>query len=106
MSKQSSDAAVEVVLVKADPAPPAQLNNTWTLEVKDAAGNPIAGANVVALSGMPDHNHPAAKKLATETEPGVYEVVPYFSMPGYWETMIMAPSGGGEASVIFGFCID
>ena len=105
MTKQSDDGALQVVLEKADIAPPGQGLNTWTLEITDAAGA-VSGADVQASSRMPDHTHPAVKKTGSETEPGVYEIIPYFAMPGYWETVItVTPTGGSRSSVLFAFCI-
>ena len=106
MSKESG--AIKVVLEKSDVAPPAQGLNTWTLEITDANGQPIAGADVQASSRMPDHPHPATKKTGTQIEPGNYEIVPYFSMPGYWETeLTVTPQGGGTpVTVMFSFCIE
>jgi hypothetical protein len=106
MSKES--AAIKVVLEKSDVAPPAQGLNKWTLEITDASGQPLAGADVQAASKMPDHTHPATKKTGTQIEPGSYEIVPYFSMPGYWETeLTVTPQGGGApVTVMFSFCIE
>ena len=105
MSKEGG--AITVVLAKSDVAPPAQGLNTWTLEITDASGQPIAGADVQAASRMPDHTHPPTKKTGTQTEPGRYEIVPYFSMPGYWETeLTVTPQGGAPVTVMFSFCIE
>jgi len=107
MAKQAEGGPIQVILKKSDVAPPAQGLNTWTLEITDANGQPIAGADVVASSRMPDHTHPATKKTGTQTEPGTYEIVPYFSMPGYWETVLtVTPQGGAPVTVMFSFCIE
>jgi hypothetical protein len=106
MAKQAEGGSIQIVLKKSDVAPPAQGLNTWTLEITDANGQPVAGADVQASSKMPDHTHPATKKTGTQTEPGTYEIVPYFSMTGYWETTVtVTPQGGTAGSVMFGFCI-
>jgi hypothetical protein len=106
MTKEFGDGAIQVVLVKSDVAPPRQTLNTWTLEVKDGTGQAITGASVTASFMMPDHTHPARVDVGREIEPGVYEVVPYFNMAGYWETTVsVTPAGGGGGSVLFAFCI-
>jgi hypothetical protein len=106
MIKQSNEGAVEVVLVRADVAPPAQGINTWTLRANDSAGLPIVGANVTATFLMPDHTHPARLEVAKELEPGVYEVALYFSMPGLWQTTVrVTPADASAASVVFAFCV-
>jgi len=106
MTKQAEGGAVNVELVKSDIAPPGQGINTWTLRLTDSGGEPIAGAAVVASFKMPDHTHPAQQKDGKETESGTYEVAPYFSMPGFWETTVtVTPSGGTPSSVLFSFCI-
>lgn len=106
MSKEGE--AINVVLVKSDIAPPAQGLNTWTLEITDAGGQPVAGADVRAASHMPDHPHPPTRKAGTQIEPGTYEIVPYFSMPGYWEIEITVTlqGGGAPVTVMFSFCIE
>lgn len=64
------------------------------------------GANVTATFLMPDHTHPARVKVAEEPEPGIYEVAPYFSMPGLWQTTVrVTPAGDIAATVVFAFCI-
>jgi YtkA-like len=106
MAKLSDGGAVKVVLVKSDIAPPGQGINTWTIRLSDASDQPLTGAKVSASFMMPDHTHPPQSKDGRESAPGTYEVLPYFSMPGLWETTVtVTPSGGAETSVLFSFCI-
>jgi hypothetical protein len=70
------------VITKADFIPPAAENNTWTLKILDANGQPTKGAVVTfpILEGrpsdpwMPDHSHPAAHAAATPNADGTFTV--------------------------------
>lgn len=108
LSSTSTDGAVKITFVDADPAPPAKGNNTWTVAITDAAGAPIAGATIATVAYMPDHGHTSPiKPVATEMAPGTYEVTPVnLFMPGIWEvTLTVTPSGGTAEPVKFTFCI-
>jgi hypothetical protein len=80
---------VTVALMDAAPAPPAQGDNTWTLDVKGPDGNPITDATITAKQLMVDHNHGGNKTIVvTSLGGGSYQAMPVnFSMPGYWENI-------------------
>ena len=43
---KSTDGAITITFVDADPAPPAKGNNTWTVKIEDSAGKPVNGAEI------------------------------------------------------------
>lgn len=81
----STDGALELSFVAAEPLPPRTGDNRWTLSLVSSAGLNLAGAEVVARGEMIDHSHGSPPQLAVEREPGVYELFPLvFTMPGLW----------------------
>lgn len=102
------DADHRFTLVDSLPAPPAKGNNTWTLEVTDAAGAPASGT-ISVLPFMPDHGHGTSLGAeVTEEEPGRYTLDPVnLFMPGLWEITIGIGDGDTTTDeVVFRFCID
>ena len=57
MEKVSSEGHFRVALVESTPIPQDLTLYTWVLEVRDADGQPLDGASVVAEPTMPDHGH-------------------------------------------------
>jgi hypothetical protein len=108
MQKASSDAAITVALANATPAPPAMGANTWTIQVNDASGAPIEGADVEVSGWMPEHSHGLNTAVTvTELERGSYRLDPIrLIMPSLWQITISVTQSGGEtASVMFAFCV-
>jgi hypothetical protein len=110
MSETSPDGAVKIGLVVSDPAPPTRGNNTFTLELTDAAGHPITGAKIATKTWMPDHGHGSSITPSTTPgqKPGQYVIDPLnLFMPGIWQiTFDVTPAHGSAESVMFTFCID
>lgn len=109
LSATSKDGAITIAFVDADPAPPAKGNNTWTVKLTDAGGNPVTGAAIETTAYMPDHGHTSPiKPTATEqSDAGTYEVTPVsLFMPGVWEvTLTVTPASGTATDVTFTFCV-
>jgi len=102
-----------VVIVGASDNPPAVDNNTWTVKVLDASGQPVKDA-VLSFPKemhpsdpwMPDHSHGALQAKAVNNGDGTYTVSPlYFFMGGIWSTYISATSGSVTDTTTFTFCI-
>lgn len=76
-----------VKLLDSEPAPPvAAGHNTWTVELRDAAGTLLDGASIVARTWMPAHQHGETPPAVTPLGNGRYRLAPvYFRMPGEWE---------------------
>jgi hypothetical protein len=98
--------------------PPAVDNNTWTLKILDASGQPVKDAVLTfpAASNpagstpsdpwMPDHTHGALPAKSVNNGDGTYTIAPlYFFMGGVWSTYISATSGSVTDSTTFTFCV-
>jgi hypothetical protein len=111
MSKTTEDGELSVVLVAANPSPPGNVDNFWTLQLMGSAGSPVEGATIVAVPYMVDHDHGAAPQLATSDGAGQYELGPLgLTMPGLWEITLQLTTEGdadadSERSVVFNFCV-
>jgi hypothetical protein len=109
MQQASSDGAVTIRFADADPAPPSKGDNTWTIRLGDAAGQPIEGATITTSPFMPDHGHGASvMPTTTPMSNGLYQIAPLtFFMPGIWQTTfaVQTPKGDSE-TVVFTFCVD
>jgi hypothetical protein len=60
----------------------------WSLQLVDAQGEPVSGAEISVQGGMPAHDHglPTAPRIAAGAEPGVYLLDGLrFHMRGQWE---------------------
>jgi hypothetical protein len=101
------------IITKADFIPPAAENNTWTLKILDASGQPVNDATITfPLLGhpsdpwMPDHGHPDAHAMATKNADGTFNISPlYFFMAGVWSTYIQAQVGSVTDSTTFTVCV-
>jgi len=100
-------------LVSSDPAPPSRYDNTWVIEIEDAGGAPLVGAEVEVTPYMPDHGHGTGIEAVVTPDPdldGRYQAVPVnLFMPGLWQVTIQATPAGGTAvdrdEAVFTFCI-
>ena len=61
--------------------------HSWTLQLQDAKGLAVTGADLSVVGGMPDHNHGLATAPVIEpSEEGSYQLQGLrFHMMGYWE---------------------
>jgi hypothetical protein len=94
LTKTSTDGALKITLVSADPAPPAIDSNTWIIRATDGSGTPMTHATLKVAPFMPDHNH-GTSIIATITpqSDGSYTVTPlYLFMPGVWRIRFSVPA--------------
>ncbi len=98
--------SLKVKLASADPAPPARFDNDWTIQVLDAADNPVDGVTVTVLPFMPDHGHGTSPVVVSAgTEPMTHDLSAIsFWMPGLWQVHVHL-NDGDTHEVIFSFCI-
>jgi hypothetical protein len=88
-------------------------NNTWTLKVLDATGQPVKDATLTFPKGgragdpwMPDHTHATTPAQVKNNMDGTYTINPlYFFMGGVWSLYINATSGSVTDSTTFTFCV-
>ena len=92
------------VIVGANFNPPAVDNNTWTLKVLDANGQPVKDA-VLSFPPqshpsdpwMPDHTPRRPSREGVNNNDGTYTIAPlYFFMGGIWSMYIQAQTGIGH----------
>ena len=120
MAQTGTRGLYRVVLQSATPAPPQKDANTWVVEVRDAGGQPVDGATLVASPFMPDHGHGSPLKVgANPMGGGKYQLTPvYLHMAGMWRvTITVIPGGSSDGGtsdagaqpsdqVAFWFCIE
>jgi len=104
-----SAGTLSVRLLESNPGPPIKGTNTMTLEVVDAAGQPVDGATITVTPWMPDHAHGSAvKPVVTATGGGKYTVDEiYLAMAGLWQIKIGVQTAGGGPlqEATFQFCL-
>ncbi len=97
-------------LLAAEPAPPAKGDNSWTLQVLDAASAPLDGVSIDVKPFMPDHGHPApiTPTVKAQGSDGSYLIESInLAMPGLWEVTLDLDDGAGTTdSVVYAFCIE
>jgi hypothetical protein len=91
---------VKARVIAADHLPPHKLLNTWTIELTDLQGEPLADAELVDFcTFMPVHGHGTGPlgDITPLDEPGRFEIEEMnFVMRGPWEVQL-AVNPGGEA---------
>lgn len=78
---------------------PLNAMHTWTLLVQNAEGEPLSGAELTLVGGMPAHNHglPSAPQVQSTPEPGHYRVEGLrFHMQGEWVLELSIKHEGRE----------
>lgn len=108
LEKKGDRGQVTFRLMATTPAPPARLDNTWTLHL-ESGGTSLDGATISARPFMPDHRHGTSiKPVITPTgNPGDYKFDRLnLWMPGLWEITFEATSASGSKDLaVFRVCI-
>jgi hypothetical protein len=113
MTKAGLAGAAQVKITSATPSPPANGQNTWTIQLMDRTGTPMAGA-VTVLPDMPDHGHvsPQTPVVTAGATVGAYTVSNlYLFMAGVWRIQLSistgsAADGGSLVDIVtFYFCV-
>ena len=108
MTKLAEPDSITIELKEATPSPPVvRSDNVWLLNLTDADGNALIGAEIIASPYMPAHQHGSAEVVVEEQGKGDYRLTPIeLMMPGVWEIPISVTPADGEASeTTFRFCI-
>jgi hypothetical protein len=108
MIKLARPGNITVELTEASPAPPVvRSDNIWWLELSDADGAAVSGAQLVASPYMPKHQHGSAEVVVQEQSEGQYQLSPIeLIMPGVWEIPLsITPAGDETSEATFRFCI-
>lgn len=107
MSQVGLQGTLKFVLVSADPAPPARDLNAWTVQVQDAAGNPLSGASLAVKLWMPDHGHgPATVPIIAASGADISVKQMNLFMAGVWQITLTATVNGQTDSATFTFCVE
>lgn len=100
-----------VTIVDAMPAMPDRGDNTWTVRVADAMGNPEESMVVSLRPWMPDHGHGSpVEPVIADLGGGEYRIESLnLFMPGLWQITfnLETPEGDGAADeVMFSICVE
>lgn len=110
MEKPGDKGLLRVRLVASEPAPPQKGENTWTVQVTDAAGAPVEGATFAVTPRMPDHGHGSATTPAVTAggAAGEYAIASLdLAMAGLWTVTLDITTAAGETdTVTFSFCVE
>lgn len=102
--------SLSVTLIESRPPLPIKGENAMTLEIRDAAGQPLDAATVTVTPWMPDHAHGSADKpIVTPKGSGRYDVEQvYLVMAGLWQIKIAVQPQGSATSeeTMFLLCLD
>ena len=74
------------------------------VSIRDAAGNPVDGAQIEVDGGMPQHGHglPTKPRVTRSLGDGQYEIEGLrFNMGGWWELHLTVQSSAGADRVTF-----
>lgn len=74
------------------------------VSIRDAAGNPVEGAQIDVDGGMPQHGHglPTKPRVTRSLGDGRYEIDGLrFNMGGWWVLQLSVESPGGSDRVTF-----
>jgi YtkA-like len=113
LTHEGDSGNLSFVIAGANYSPPAVTDNTWTLKVLSASGEPVKDAVLTfpkqshpSDPWMPDHGHGDVPARAVNNNDGTYTITPlYFFMGGIWSTYISAQSGSVTDSTTFTFCV-
>lgn len=110
LTKAGANGIVQVKYVASTPAPPAEDDNRWTVQLLDMAGAPLAdGAITDVKPWMPDHGHgtmvvPTMSDMDAE---GMVDIEAIdFRMPGVWTLTFTVETAGQIDTATFGLCIE
>jgi hypothetical protein len=110
MTKPTAEAHFQVALLQSDPIPRDLTLYTWLVEVRDAQGQALDGASVVAEPTMPDHGHGTFPRLTQgvgngQTGQFVLADMDLF-MAGTWRIELQISRGDVSDTVQFHFDLD
>lgn len=113
LTHKGTNGMLSFVIAASNYSPPAVANNTWTVKVLDATGQPVKDA-VLSFPAdshpsdpfMPDHHGDLPAKSVNNGD-GTYSIAPlYFFMGGVWSTYIQATTPSvPEDDTTFTFCV-
>lgn len=110
LTKEGTNAIVQVRYVASTPAPPAEDDNRWTVQLLDMTGAPLTdGAITDVKPWMPDHGHGTmvVPTMSDMDADGMVEIGAIdFRMPGVWTLTFTVETAGQIDTATFGLCIN
>ncbi len=111
LEEEGANGLVKVRLLESEPAPPADTDNRWVVQVVDAAGTPLTDAEITRVEPrMPDHGHGSAvpTTVTPEGAEGRFVLNPVnLGMAGYWTIDVDVRLAGGETDTVqFRVCVE
>ena len=106
----SEDGRYFLTIDSSEPNPIGRGDNSWTVNLKDNAGNPVSDAKLVLEPTMPEHGHGTFPPLflgAAGDVSGVFQLGPFdLIMPGTW-LMNFTITGSDEATslITVAYCV-
>jgi hypothetical protein len=100
--------ALRFVLTDITPAPPALGTLTWTLQLRDASGQPVKDATFTTIgTRMPQHTHGStARPVPTNNGDGTYTIDNlYLYMQGVWQVTLEAKTPATTDETVFTLCL-
>jgi hypothetical protein len=82
---------------------------TWVLELRDASGAPVVGAQVAIAGGMPAHGHglPTQPRVTEEIGAGRYRIEGVkLNMVGDWVIEALVQTAAGTDRLRFALAVD
>lgn len=102
LEKASLDGELTARLIEASPSPPAKGANNWSIELVDAAGEPVEANDFEIRLFMPEHGHPGARPTITDGDyEGEINARLGFSMGGVWEVRLYRDGTAADQDVVF-----
>ena len=80
--------------------------HSWEILIRDKDGDPISGAEISVVGGMPDHDHglPTLPVITGEMQAGRYLLEGVrFHMPGRWELSVTITGPQGNETALLEF---
>jgi hypothetical protein len=110
MEKTSQNGHFRLALMSSDPIPQDLTDYTWVMELRDAQGEAIDGATLVAEPFMPEHGHgtfPRTTDGVPNGQPGQFTLSDLdLFMAGTWKVELRIAAGDLSDTVFYYFTLD
>lgn len=104
MSRRTDHGLYQAAITAVGARPTVGPLHAWTIDLKTAAGAPVADATIGIDGGMPQHGHglPTAPQVTAEPAPGHYRIDGVrFNMSGWWVLKLIIDGPQGPDAITF-----